>query len=457
MPFIDALLTYKNPVFLETGSHHGDTIYKIANNTTYNPLKIHSLELSDVFFDMCVKRFENNSNIVFHKANSKYDLYKIIKDINSPITFWLDSHWSGCPDVGCDTTTVCPILEELEQIKQHYIKTHTIIIDDIRLMNNSLNKYTGFPVTLEQILKKINEINPIYKIKYYDDFTAPNNILVAYIEEKQCIHKYLNICKTNLQPPGLADFLRGTIALYNLSNVYGYKLFIDCNHDIFKFLKSNNNFFVSNNSLEVIELLPPLSYDDIYTKLNNIFMKGETFSIMTNSFYNLNNGTLANFGPISEECRDYLKSILSPSYEIETKMNYVFNDVYNIEPFNNFKIIHLRFGDNYLHNNVFDKNVYNLYFTKIRTVVNQNPDIKFILLSDSSKMANKLKENIPLINYWDNSKIHLGDLQNRKENSVFDTLVDFFIMTKANEILVVNNSGFSNVVSLIYNIKYTLI
>ena len=70
-------------------------------------------------------------------------------------------------------------------------------------------------------------------------------------------------------------------------------------------------------------------------------------------------------------------------------------------------------------------------------------------------MAKKIKEDIPLINYWDNSKIHMGDLKNMKEFSVFDTLVDFFIMSKSNEIFVVNNSGFSSVISIIYNIKYT--
>ena len=105
----------------------------------------------------------------------------IIKDINSPITFWLDSHWSGTPDVGCDNQTLCPVLQELYQINQHPIKTHTIMIDDIRLMNLSLNRYEGFPVSLEQITDSIYNINPEYKIKYYDDYTSKNDVLVAYI------------------------------------------------------------------------------------------------------------------------------------------------------------------------------------------------------------------------------------------------------------------------------------
>jgi hypothetical protein len=454
MPFIDELLNYKNLVFLETGSHHGDTIYKIANNNLHIPSKIYSLELSDVFFERCKKRFENNSNIYLHKANSKYELYNIIKEIYSPITFWLDSHWSGCPDVGCDIITVCPILEELEQIKQHFIKTHTIIIDDIRLMNNSLDRYVGFPVTLDEILKKIFEINPNYKIKYYDDCTAKNDILVAYIDKKECIHKYLTTCKTNPQPPGLADFLRGTIALYNFSKLYDYNLFIDNSHPLFSYLKPNE-IFVIDKSSETIELLPPLSYNDIYYNLNQMFIKGESFSIITNSFYTLQDNSPINWTPISDDCRDYMKYILSPSVEIENKIEYVLNSIYNINVSNGFKVIHLRFGDNCLHNNIFDENLYKLHFDKIYNLINNNENIQFILLSDSVIMANKIKEDIPKIHYWDNSKVHLGDLKNKSDFSVFDTLVDFFIMTKSNEILVVNESGFSNIASIIYNIKYT--
>ena len=139
MPFIDELLIYMNKVFVETGTFQGDTIHKIANNTKYVQ-KIISLELSDVFFKRCTERFKNNENIHIFKANSKTDLLNIIKDIDEPITFWLDSHWSGTHDVGCDELIICPIIHELEQIRQHNINTHTIMIDDIRLMN--LSKYT---------------------------------------------------------------------------------------------------------------------------------------------------------------------------------------------------------------------------------------------------------------------------------------------------------------------------
>ena len=88
-------------------------------------------------------------------------------------------------------------------------------------------------------------------------------------------------------------------------------------------------------------------------------------------------------------------------------------------------------------------------------------NVKYVLITDSSSMGNKLKMTIPELYYWDNSKIHLGDVTNHP-SGILDTLVDFFIMSKSTEIISSNVlyegsvSGFSYVVSLLYNITYTL-
>lgn len=459
MPFIPELLNFLCDVFVETGTFEGDTINIVSNNDIFIPSTIISLELSDVFLHNCKKRFINNSNIVIHKGNSKYDLYDKIKDIPTKITFWLDSHWSGTPNVGCDPIKICPIIEELDQIKKHKLITHTIMIDDIRLMNNSSNKFIGFPVTKEEILKKLFDINPNYTIRYFDDCQGKNDILVAYIEEieeKRCIHNYLTKCYTNPQPPGFADFLRGTIALYNFSEKYGYKLYICGDHPVFNCFKPNKNIVYNNYKTK--EFLPPLSYNDIYLNLDSIFKLGNSFSVMTNSFYTINKEGIVNFGDISKDCAEYIKDILSPSTEVENKVKYVFNTEYKINMDDHFKVIHLRFGDIFLNQNIYDDNLYNLYYNKIITLISknkiENENEKYVLISDSSKIAQKLKMNIPDLLYWDNSKIHLGDLMNLQTSNILDTIVDFFIISNSNEIIS-NGSGFSKINSIIYNIKYT--
>lgn len=184
MPFINDLLKYKNEFFIETGTYCGDTITIVYDANQYN--HIYSLELSPVFYNNCKEKFKNIDNITIFHANSKTDLYNIIKFIDKPITFWLDSHWSGVENIGYDSECYCPILFELEQIKQHNIKTHTIMIDDMRLMTGVKNDMPfnngSFTVTKENIIEKIMEINENYKINYYSDNTSNDDILVAYIE-----------------------------------------------------------------------------------------------------------------------------------------------------------------------------------------------------------------------------------------------------------------------------------
>jgi predicted O-methyltransferase YrrM len=190
--FTTELLQFKNDIFIETGTYQGATIEIIKNNNYYKPLHIYSIELSDVFYENCKEKFKDDPNITIIKGNSKYDLYDLIKNIYKPITFWLDSHWSGVKDVGFDSETICPILYELEQIKNHSIKTHTIMIDDMRLMDN-----LHFPVTKDEIIKKIFEINPNYKIKYFDTLYGKQDVLVAYFD-KETISNYITIPINNI-------------------------------------------------------------------------------------------------------------------------------------------------------------------------------------------------------------------------------------------------------------------
>jgi hypothetical protein len=304
---------------------------------------------------------------------------------------------------------------------------------------------------------------------------------------KKCIHKYLLECKTNPQPPGFADFLRGTISLFYFSQKYNFELFIDCEHPLFKFLKPNSKFILSESSDIILELLPPLSYYDIYFKLEDIFKTGQSFSLITNSFYDYQNGSLSNFGNISDNCRYFMQDILQPSIEIENRLNYLFKFVYNINLSKPFKVIHLRCGDTILHNDIYDDSVYNMSYNQICNIMNKDINIDYILISDSFSIANKLKQNIHGLHYIENRKIHMGDLKFCEKNvciekndtnsvnsmsnefydyynnltysdsAIFDTLVDFFLMSKSNTIFAVKDSGFSKSVSTIFNIPYIIL
>lgn len=92
----------------------------------------------------------------------------------------------------------------------------------------------------------------------------------------------------------------------------------------------------------------------------------------------------------------------------------------------------------------------------IKKIVKENKEDKYVLITDSRELGRKLKEGIPEIKYWDNNKIHLGDLINVEESGVLDTIIDFFIISRSKEIIA-KGSGFSIINSVINKIKYTIL
>jgi hypothetical protein len=456
MPFVRELLQYTNDVFIETGTYKGDTLEFVRQSNKFKILK--SMELSEPYHRRCSERFVKYENVTVHHGNSRYDLVNIIRDIHTEITFWLDSHWSGGAEnfeIGCDPELKCPVLHELDQIKNHPIKTHTIMVDDIRLMDGS-----HFEVTLDQINKKILEINPNYKIVFYNDECAEKDVLVAYIPK--CIHTYLTVCNTNSQPPGIADFIRGTICLFQECKKFNYKLLLNNSHPIFKYLSSHPRVTSEKHSY-VHELIPGSSfhlYNDIYRSLVQVFEKGESFSCISNSFYTRVNDEMCHWGHINNDCKHFLKELFTPTDEMRQYIQRLF-DILHIDCMRSYRVIHLRFGDDYIHQGTFNENRLAIFCEKIQNLISEGS--QYILLTDSVVMGSLLKEKNPGLFYYDNKKIHLGDLKSPSHiadfnqlDGVRDTMADFFILSKAEKIYS-NGSGFSLVHSLIYDIEYNAI
>ncbi len=159
---------YPNIYFIETGSYHGDGIQK-ALDAGFP--QIFSIEVAPRYVEHCHKRFANNNRVTLLLGDSTNVLPQLLTQISSPATFWLDGHYSWGTARG-DLNS--PILEELEAIRQHPIKTHTILIDDIRLLGTIDFDF----LELDDIIKKLLEINPHYKIHFENGF-IPNDVLVA--------------------------------------------------------------------------------------------------------------------------------------------------------------------------------------------------------------------------------------------------------------------------------------
>lgn len=158
MPF-NKFSDFPNRIFIETGSHVGDGIQSALDAGF---ISVISIEITDKYYQHCKRRFSSNPNVQLVFGDTVEKLPEIMKSINEPATFYLDGHWdTGAVD---ETRGIMdyPILVELEIIANHPIKTHTILIDDVRLFN------TPWELGHEAIVKKVLEINPNYVITFED-------------------------------------------------------------------------------------------------------------------------------------------------------------------------------------------------------------------------------------------------------------------------------------------------
>lgn len=168
-------------VFVETGSYLGNGIQRAI---TAGFKKVISIEIQEDKYKFCSQRFKQDKKVSLYFGASEDLLKGIIDEIKEPITFWLDGHFSeGDRIKGVKMKTLCPLIEELDVIKSHPIKSHIILIDDVNCWKGMDNIYhEGFDI--DSLIKKLQEINPDYEIGYIngmqeDGTVMENDILIA--------------------------------------------------------------------------------------------------------------------------------------------------------------------------------------------------------------------------------------------------------------------------------------
>jgi len=146
--FYNLTQTTKTKHYIETGTYLGDGITQVLN--TYE--NIHSIELSEKWYEYNVEKFKNNQNVSMYLGDSKKILPELLQSIHEPITIYLDAHYSGGTTAFGEEET--PLLLELEILKNRNYDD-IIIIDDCRLLGK-----TG--------VCGIDQPNTIYPIMTYD-------------------------------------------------------------------------------------------------------------------------------------------------------------------------------------------------------------------------------------------------------------------------------------------------
>lgn len=169
----ETLLKFPGRVFVETGTNNGDGV-ALALECGF--AKVVSIELSDHYFAYAAARFADDPRVTILHGDSGTLLAEAIADFHEPVTFWLDSHTT--PGIPLTAQAPCPILRELTAIAAHPIKTHTILVDDVRCFSTPVLD----DIAVAEIEAAIRAINPAYRLTY-ERGTTDGDVLAAVVAQ----------------------------------------------------------------------------------------------------------------------------------------------------------------------------------------------------------------------------------------------------------------------------------
>jgi hypothetical protein len=168
------LSRFKNSTFVESGTLIGNGT-QTALNAGFT--KCLSVEIHDWCYKQAVSRFATeiaSGKVKLWYGNSETMFEHMLAEVHEPATFWLDAHISA--QYGAKLAKNCPVLDELQALKNHHIKNHVIMIDDCNCFDSADHDW----ISLSTVQRACLDINPAYKFEFLDA-ALPKNIMVAYV------------------------------------------------------------------------------------------------------------------------------------------------------------------------------------------------------------------------------------------------------------------------------------
>ena len=158
--------TSNSDIFVETGSHLGDTCVKAA---IAGYKKIYSCDINKSYVMSTRQKMKSYNNVecdIQHNSSEEF-LKELLPTLETRVTFWLDAHgWGG----GCPTYDELALIDSLCRVRDN-----NILIDDIHLF---------FKNDIEKLQNTILKINPNYTFTFevlHAD--GSDNVMIATVEE----------------------------------------------------------------------------------------------------------------------------------------------------------------------------------------------------------------------------------------------------------------------------------
>jgi len=266
---------------------------------------------------------------------------------------------------------------------------------------------------------------------------------------------------------GLGDYIRGCFCLMQICAMLGLSFDMDLkNHPMSKYLIQSESESESEHNINYAEV-------SRYENTNYVPINATTYSKNSIKFFiefvnNLNSMrgkdiffTFCHSFPIFDVQDVGRKFILSKLLPNEIMQNAIKERLMRLElsP-KRFAVIHIRSGDKYLLNN---GNLNSFVVKKIIGILSKNmkEGTKYLILSDNNQIKLLLKKVFPQVVTQFTKIAHLGESVNPQDNAIMETMLDFYLMSNAFQIISFSpynwGSGFSQWCSVLYKIPYTQI
>lgn len=255
---------------------------------------------------------------------------------------------------------------------------------------------------------------------------------------------------------GFGDFIRGCFVLISLCEKMGLVFDIDLsNHLLSKYVEGHiKNPTIDYNNISNMQINYHYSMTTPLDYIYNIFktlIENEKDEV----YY-----TSSNIDPlfhIKQSHLNFIKSRITPNIEMQEaiKETMTFLKLKN----SNYSVIHIRAGDKFIFNthNVLENYILRKIFYNLRGLLNDK-NRKYLILSDCTNLKMWFKPYHNCV-FQLNQIAHLGEQPILLEESVKNTMMDFYLMSRARHIYSMSLapavfSGFSKWCAFLYNIPY---
>lgn len=258
------------------------------------------------------------------------------------------------------------------------------------------------------------------------------------------VHAYRTSCDSVAQPPGFGDFLRGTVALFQLSQLLNFELQVDFSrHPLSRYI-------------EPCDILDLQDEQPIYEFFNTDIKKLEPFladQVLRGTSY-VTTHAVPLFS-MDSECRYFICKRISPKVDVNSRLQTLLSEF----ALDRFCVVHMRMGD---HTFGADVSVVPAVEDCLRELIVPKWGRNVLLISDNIAIKELLAKNFSVV-LIANTPVHLGQCGNNDSpgHGILDTFMDFHLMARSEEIYQYSaypwGSGFSDMCSRIYDIPLTKI